>query len=134
MGETPQRLAKEASLLNLWGLSPATITAASRRGRYLHPELYGAVSDAPEAKPIGYLQGLFGRPEDLSDVEKPGHTVPRTRCSGDWEWKTSATERRDEAALIYLEGRDLSCWGLARRRLARAAPTLARDARAPQAP
>jgi hypothetical protein len=25
MGETPHRLAKEASLPNLWGLSPATI-------------------------------------------------------------------------------------------------------------
>jgi hypothetical protein len=29
MGETPQRLAKEASLLNLWGLSPATIRSAA---------------------------------------------------------------------------------------------------------
>ena len=29
MGETPQRLAKEASLLNLWGLSPATIKSVA---------------------------------------------------------------------------------------------------------
>jgi hypothetical protein len=29
MGETPQRLAKEASLLNLWGLSPATISSVA---------------------------------------------------------------------------------------------------------
>ena len=28
-GETPQRLAKEASLLNLWGLSPATISSVA---------------------------------------------------------------------------------------------------------
>jgi hypothetical protein len=29
MGETPQRLAKEASLPNLWGLSPATINSVA---------------------------------------------------------------------------------------------------------
>jgi hypothetical protein len=29
MGETPHRLAKDASLPNLWGLSPATITELS---------------------------------------------------------------------------------------------------------
>src|SRR5215203_4788027 len=29
MGETPHRLAKEASLLNLWGLSPATISSVA---------------------------------------------------------------------------------------------------------
>jgi hypothetical protein len=29
MGETPHRLAKEASLLNLWGLSPATINSVA---------------------------------------------------------------------------------------------------------
>ena len=29
MGETPQRLAKEASLLNLLGLSPATINSVA---------------------------------------------------------------------------------------------------------
>ena len=29
MGETPHRLAKEASLLNLWGLSPATIKSVA---------------------------------------------------------------------------------------------------------
>src|SRR5919107_3210726 len=34
MGETPHRLAKEASLLNLWGLSLRLRPAASRRSRY----------------------------------------------------------------------------------------------------
>jgi hypothetical protein len=29
MGETPHRLAKEASLFNLWALSPATINRAT---------------------------------------------------------------------------------------------------------
>ena len=29
MGATPHRLAKEASLLNLWGLSPATIKSVA---------------------------------------------------------------------------------------------------------
>jgi len=29
MGATPHRLAKEASLLNLWGLSPATISSVA---------------------------------------------------------------------------------------------------------
>src|ERR687890_1122626 len=29
MGDTPQRLAKEASLLNLWGLSPATVSSVA---------------------------------------------------------------------------------------------------------
>ena len=29
MGETPHRLAKEASLLNLWRLSPATISSVA---------------------------------------------------------------------------------------------------------
>ena len=29
MGETPQRQAKEASLLNLWGLSPTTINSVA---------------------------------------------------------------------------------------------------------
>src|SRR5215207_4639164 len=33
-GDTPQRLAKEASLLNLWGLSLRPRSVASRRGRY----------------------------------------------------------------------------------------------------
>src|ERR687897_3259797 len=28
-GDTPQRLAKEASLLNLWGLSPATVSSVA---------------------------------------------------------------------------------------------------------
>ena len=29
IGETPHRLAKDASLLNLWGLSPATISSVA---------------------------------------------------------------------------------------------------------
>src|SRR5918993_4454591 len=37
MGETPHRLAKEASLLNLWGLSLRPRSAAWRRGRCLCP-------------------------------------------------------------------------------------------------
>ena len=45
MGETPHRLAKEASLLNLLGLSLRPRSAAWRRGRCLclakRPELRG---------------------------------------------------------------------------------------------
>src|SRR5215213_5924621 len=33
-GETPHRLAKEASLLSLWGLSPATISSVAACRRY----------------------------------------------------------------------------------------------------
>jgi hypothetical protein len=51
MGETPQRLAKDASLPNLWGLSPATINsvAALCRCRCLpkRPELRGGLRHQP---------------------------------------------------------------------------------------
>jgi hypothetical protein len=36
-GDTPHRLAKEASLPNLWGLSPATTRVAWPRGPYPRP-------------------------------------------------------------------------------------------------
>src|SRR5215208_1684299 len=80
MGATPQRLAKEASLLNLWGLSLRPRSTVSRRCRYRCPPKRPAPGrPAPPAD-------RGARPARLSPQRGPPNGGPPNGARTWWPW------------------------------------------------
>ena len=95
-GETPQRLAKEASLLNLWGLSPATIRSVAAWSVPMAGKETNSGAPAPPAD-------RAGRPARRSPRREPRNGGPpngaRTWLPPTWSRGISETEaagHRDE--------------------------------------